>query len=114
LVDAERTPLQGLLVQGLDRGIGLGVVRHLNEAEALGLAGELVSDQVGGLDLAVGGKGVAELVLGHAVGQVANIDIHQSQSLKKTVHRKKDPSARPMHTPVEGAATRPEPRRELG
>jgi hypothetical protein len=45
-----------LAVEGGDGRLGLVVVAHLDEPEALGAAGVAVGDHFGALDLAVRGK----------------------------------------------------------
>ena len=75
-VDLEDAALE---IDAVDRADGLErlfPVRHLDEAEASGLAAELVRDDGGFLDRPVGLEGLAEVVFGHAERQVSDINVH--------------------------------------
>src|SRR5690606_36341199 len=69
----------------LDSRIRGRVVSHLDEGEALRLAGELVGNQVDPGDLAVRLEGGAQLVFGDVVRQVADIEIHHHSFLKNVL-----------------------------
>jgi len=62
LVDRQRTALEVLAVQAGDGLVGLFLVRHLDEPEATGLAGELVLDDGRARNLAERREGVLEVL----------------------------------------------------
>ena len=76
LIDGDVTALQGGTIEGLDRRIGLGIAGHLHETKALGLAGELVADELDAVDLAILGEGLAQVGIGGAIRKIAYVDIH--------------------------------------
>ena len=74
LVDLERTVLNALAVEGLDRGLG-GLVRaHLDEGEAAGAARLTVHHDVDVGHLAVLGEELPDVVLGGLERKVAAVD----------------------------------------
>lgn len=82
LVDRDVATLHIRAIEALDRRIGLSVVAHFDEAEALGLAGKLVGNEVHLLDLPKLGEGFAQIRIGDVVREVAYIDVHIGLSLK--------------------------------
>src|SRR5262249_42007022 len=75
-VDVQLAPLEILAVQAVDRGLRLRLLRHLEEAEALGLAGDPVLDDGAGGHLAELLERLPELVLGESVREVAYVEVH--------------------------------------
>jgi|WetSurSiteA1Bulk_404760.scaffolds.fasta_scaffold35906_2 hypothetical protein len=82
LVDRDVATLHISAIEALDRRIGLRVVVHFDEAEALGLTGELVGNEVDLLDLPKLGESVAQIRIGDIVREVTYIDVHIGLSLK--------------------------------
>ena len=77
-VDRQVAALEVLAVQTGDGLLGLVLVRHLDEAETSGLAGELVLDDGRGLDLAESLEGLLQVRLNHIPRKVANVDVHST------------------------------------
>jgi hypothetical protein len=75
LVDPDVAPLQFGLVELFDRLGGLTGVRHLDEAEALGLARKLVGDYRSALNLSGLREKGFEILAGNRVGQVADVQL---------------------------------------
>src|SRR5579885_349769 len=75
LVDGQGAAARLLAVQGGDGRLGLLVVLHLHEAEALGAARVAVHDHLGGLHRAVGLEQGGEFRVGHPVAQVADVQL---------------------------------------
>jgi len=73
-VDAELAAVEVVAVHLLDDHGQDGLVLELDKAEALGPAGLLVGDDLDRVDVAKVGKGVADLLLGGAPGDVADVD----------------------------------------
>ncbi len=74
-IDAELPSHEFEAVEGIDSLLGLIVIRHLDKAESLRLAGVAVDDDVDRRDLAVLGEKVTELILGGAIIHVADINL---------------------------------------
>ena len=74
-VHLERTSVHLEPVEVLDGAGGLGVRRHLDEAETTGTAGVAIVDQRDGVDGAVGGEQGADGVLVGGERQVANVNL---------------------------------------
>src|SRR5512139_1400954 len=77
-IDRQVAALQVFAVHAGDGLIGLFLVRHLDEAETAGLPGELVFDDVAGLNLAERLEGFFEVRLSHITRQIANVDVHST------------------------------------
>ena len=75
LVDAQLAAHHIAAVELGDGDLGLVAVRHLDEAEPLGLAVRAMSDDAGRLHDAVAGELLAELIVVHVVVEVADIDL---------------------------------------
>src|SRR5690606_6289017 len=76
-VHRQATAAEVLVVEAGQRFARSGVVGHLDEAEAARVAGELVADDGGGRDRAVGLEGFSQFRIGGRVRQVANVDVHR-------------------------------------
>src|SRR5206468_959835 len=75
LVDREGPAARLPAVEGGDGGLGLLVAAHLHEPEALGPARVPVHDHLGRLHGAVGPEHRREIAVGHAVAQVADVQL---------------------------------------
>jgi len=75
-VDRQVAAFQVLAVHIGDGLIGLFLVRHLDETETSGLAGELVLDDVAARDLAEDLEGLFEIRFRRVPGQIAHVDVH--------------------------------------
>jgi hypothetical protein len=75
LVDGKGAAVQVLAVQGADRGLGLGLVRHLDEAEAAGAAGVAVRRDAGAGDGAVSGERRFQGRLAGVKAEIANVNV---------------------------------------
>jgi hypothetical protein len=75
LVDGQVAALELLAGQGRDRRLGLLVGAHLHEAEAAGPAGVAVHHDLGGLHPAVLGEQLVQVAVGHAEGEVADVQL---------------------------------------
>jgi len=78
LIHAQRAAVQFLAIQGVDRRLSLGAVRHLDEAETFGTARHAVGNDARGSNLAVCGKRVPQGLIIRRIGKIANIDVHVS------------------------------------
>ena len=72
LVDGEDAVAESSSIECADRRVG-GSKSHFHEAEAPRLTGLAVGDQFDGLDGAVLGEELAEIVFGRVDGQIAHI-----------------------------------------
>src|SRR5690606_18835067 len=72
-VDSEVAAIDFLLVQGVDRGLGLGVTAHLDKAETLAAAGVPVVDDFGAGDSAVLAEHLFEVGAGGVVAEIAYV-----------------------------------------
>src|SRR4029078_7665779 len=70
-------PADRLPVKRLNRFRSSAGVRHLDEAESLGLARELIRNDRGRRHFAECGERRLELLVGHARGKIAKIDINK-------------------------------------
>src|SRR5690606_24195112 len=101
LVDAHPASAEILVVESLDGGIRLAVVVHLDEGETFRTAGFAIHDQVDARNGAELSERVAQLVLGDAVRQVSNINIHvtlltgRNRGLSKRNARRTRPQTAP-------------------
>lgn len=101
LVDAELPSHEFEAIEGINRLLGLIVVRHLDKAESLRLAGVAVDDDVDRRDLAVLGEQVAKLILGGAVIHVADINLlGHSEKPRLGCHRRTTARIRPPRADV--------------
>ena len=75
LVDAELAAHDLTVVEVLDGDFGFLAVGHLDKAVALGLAASAVADDAGRLDDAEALELLAELVVGHGVAEVSDVDL---------------------------------------
>src|SRR5262249_51281338 len=75
LVHREGPALVLQAVEGGDGRLGLGVVAHLDKAEPLGPAGVAVHDHLRRLDGPVLPEQLLQVAVGHAVGQVAYVQL---------------------------------------
>jgi hypothetical protein len=94
------------VVQRLDGVVRFRIVGHLDEAEALRLAGELVLDHIRTHDLAELGEHVAQLIVRHRVLQVAYVYTHHSHSKRSCIADTR-PERRPMHKSAHKPAHEP-------
>src|SRR3989337_1742049 len=78
LVHVQRATLKVLLVHAVDRRLGLGLGRHLDEPEAARLAAELVFKNRGLLNLPVGAESVPQVLFRDVTGQITDKDIHRT------------------------------------
>src|SRR5271157_3098804 len=62
-----------LLVEPLDRRLGLGVGTHLDEPKPLAAARVTVGDHLGALHCPVLGEPLFQIGVGHGIGQISNI-----------------------------------------
>src|SRR6185369_6145543 len=76
LVDRHGPPADLLEVEGADGRLSCAVVRHLDESEPPRPARHLVHDDLDRRHLAVGLEGLAAIVLGRLIPQIADIDVH--------------------------------------
>src|SRR5690554_6119584 len=67
-------------VQRRDRGPCFGLAAHLDETEALALAGVAIGDQLGGLDRAVLAELFGQALLGRGIRQIADIQLSAHRS----------------------------------
>src|SRR5450830_706298 len=81
LVDAKGAAFELLAVQGAHGLLAVGV-GHLDEAEALGLAGIAVRDDAGRFDGAVRLEHGAERVVVDGVGEVSDVELHGMRMLR--------------------------------
>src|SRR5262249_26525512 len=75
LVDRQAAAVHLLAVERLDGRLGLLVAVHLDETEPLGPARVPVHDDLGGLHGAVRLEQLQQVAVGHAVGQVAHVQL---------------------------------------
>ena len=75
-VDRQGPALEVLAVQAGDGLVGLFLVRHLDEAEAARLTGELVLDDRRALNRTEGLKGFLDVLLGGGPRNVSDVDVH--------------------------------------
>jgi len=73
-VDAQAAAHDIAVMEGFDGGFGFGTVGHVDKSKALGTFVVAVFNDTDGLDGAVFGKGVAELLFAHVVTEVADVD----------------------------------------
>lgn len=85
LVDRQVTAVDVLAVERLDRGAGLVVILHLDEAEAAGTTRLAIHDQRRGEHLAVGLEELAETGLRRIERQIADVELHFAIYLPLTV-----------------------------
>ena len=80
-VDAQGSPLQFDAVHGLDRRLGIRIVRHLDKGKAAGAAGVAVSHDLRTGDLAaILFERFDQVVFGSIKREVANIKSHTHHS----------------------------------
>jgi hypothetical protein len=77
LVDVDGATAEVLAVQGLDRGVGLAGVGHLDEGESTGTTGLAIGDDGDIRNFTVGLEGVADFVFSSAKGEVSNEELHE-------------------------------------
>src|SRR5205807_7414198 len=75
LIDRQAAAVHLFAVHRGDGGLRLLVGAHFDEAKALGTAGVAVHDDLGGLDRAVRREHLFEVAVGHAVGQVPDVQL---------------------------------------
>src|SRR5437764_366199 len=73
LVDRQRPTAIVLAVERVDRGLGPGVVGHLDEAEAAAPVRHAVHDHLGRLDRAILLEELDQIIRRRVVGQVAHV-----------------------------------------
>src|SRR5688572_5736555 len=79
-VDAQRTPAEIFTVELCNGRFGFALVRHLDEAETARPARLAVHEDLDGRNFTKRTEGIAKLVFAHAIGQIANVDIHHQGS----------------------------------
>src|SRR5688572_14802710 len=75
-VDAQRTPAEIFTVELRNGRFGFARVRHLDEAETARPARLAIHEDLDGRNFTKRTEGIAKLVFAHAIGQIANVDIH--------------------------------------
>src|SRR5262249_17254350 len=95
LVDGECSPVDLPAVQGVQGRLGLLARVQLDEAEGLGAARVPVLDDLGRLDGAVRRKQVFQIAVGHAIRQVADVQLlsHDGPPSQKIHARRTKPTA---------------------
>src|SRR5262245_32709860 len=83
LVHRERTAVELAAAELVDRGLALGLRRHLDEPEAARAARVTVGDDAAAVDRAGLREELAQIVLGRLERKVTNVQFHVSQILKK-------------------------------
>jgi len=81
LIDHDISAMEIGVVQGLDRRHGVFSGRHLHKPESSGFAAEPVLDDAGGLDVAVRGEKLPQIVVRNLEGKVSHINVHFSAPL---------------------------------
>src|SRR5210317_1911408 len=80
-IDAQCAAHEVLLVESVDCGVRFCLVRHVNEAEAFGVASEFVHDYAGRSNGPVFREEFLEVLIASLVRQVSYVDIHLDISL---------------------------------
>ena len=70
--------LNGAVIEVADCLFSLLLIGHLNKAESFGLPGVLIVNDVDARDFPELAKHSPQIVLGHRVGQITNVDVHRS------------------------------------
>src|SRR5262245_25104231 len=103
LVHRQRPALEVEVVERLDRRLGLGLVRHLDEPEAAGPAGLPVQDHLGPGHRPVLAEQLHQVVVRATPREVAHIDIHHRHTFSEAVGLRR-PTPVPRHTGHAGRA----------
>ena len=83
MVERERPPVHFLAVESVDSRLSLMSVVHLDEAEAFRAASVPVHDNLRRLHGAMLAKHLLQALVGHAVGQIAYIQLLAHGASKK-------------------------------
>lgn len=75
-IDGERSALERLAIEGIDGGLGLGSLGHLDESEASRLVGVAVLDDGHQRHFSVCSERLAQIVLGCCKRQIPYVNVH--------------------------------------
>jgi hypothetical protein len=94
LLDRQLIRLEFLAIHLLYGRLGLFLTRHLDEAEASGLAGGAVPYDPDRRDVTESREGLSQIVLARICGKVSNIDVHPAFPLQRSERSR----SIPVHT----------------
>src|SRR5436190_15791747 len=75
-IDGKLAAIEFLVVQRRDGRLGFIAASHLDEPEAFGSAGVAIDDDLDGLNRPILREHVLQIGVGHAVGQITDIQLH--------------------------------------
>jgi len=98
LIDFDVTTLQRLTIEAFDRCIGFGIAIHFDKRKTFGLTRMHVFDDIDIANFAEARESRAEIVFGHAIGQVTDVNVHNDSPFSKNSVLQSLPFPNNQHT----------------